>query len=545
MKKYKYIHNFPKPFLQDLVESKSLPFVGAGFSKNAEIPRRKKMLDWDELGKAVAEEIQDYRYTNAIDAISAYCHEYSRTSLIEKLTKLLLINSIKPGKSHKAFCDLQFDIVCTTNFDFLLEQGYQLSSKYCRPILDEDQLSINTGNDGPILLKIHGDLHHPNRLVATEEDYDRFISSNPMLSTYLANLLITRTPLFIGYSLDDADFRQIWQLIKDRLGNLRRQAYVIKVNCSSHEKARFERRGVKVINITGQSSDYPQILEDVFIELKDYWNQEILKYPTVSEEDTLAELALPNDTNNRLCFFSVPLKLTPFYKKYIFPIVSQCGLVPISADDVISPGDNWIAKVSALITKAEFVIVDLSTQNTQYELNLILNQNKHKDKLLVIYPEDSPLLMDISNLRSVTRYENPFDSVDDLSGFLIDWLKFTLDPLKEVYDEEPRRLLKAREYRAAVISAMTLLEVNIRSKVELIKQINLKFTTPSRLYSIAADFGIIEYQDLGNIKSWLNIRNHLVHNRINIQSTEAKSIVNAVYQILNRLIKDEDSNLLI
>ena len=40
------------------------------------------------------------------------------------------------------------------------------------------------------------------------------------MSTYLANLLISRTALFIGYSLDDPDFRAIWQVVKDRLGRL-------------------------------------------------------------------------------------------------------------------------------------------------------------------------------------------------------------------------------------------------------------------------------------------------------------------------------------
>jgi bisphosphoglycerate-dependent phosphoglycerate mutase len=168
--------------------------------------------------------------------------------------------------------------------------------------------------------------------------------------------------LFIGYSLDDTDFRQIWQLIKDRLGSLRRQAYVLKIDCSPHEKARYERRGVKVINIKGNPSDYPQILEDVFTELKEYWNHEILKQPTISEEATLAELALPDDTNNRLCFFSIPVKLIPFYKKYIFPIVKKQGLVPISADDVIAPGDNWMAKISALISRAEFIVIDIATK---------------------------------------------------------------------------------------------------------------------------------------------------------------------------------------
>jgi len=534
MKKYKYIEYFPKPFLQDLVNNRCLPIIGAGFSKNADIPRNKKMLDWDELGKAIALDIQDYKYTNAIDAISAFCHEYSRTNLVEKLTELLLLSSVKPGKTHKAFCELQFDIVCTTNFEFLLEQGYSLIPKYCRPIIDEDQLSISGSSDGITILKLHGDLHHPNKLVVTEEDYDRFLSNNPMLATYLANLLITRTPLFIGYSLDDTDFRQIWQVIKDRLGSLRRQAYVLKIDCSPHEKARFERRGVKVINIKGNPSDYPKILEEVFTELKEYWNDEVLKLPTVSEEATLAELALPDDTNNRLCFFSIPIKLLPFYKKYIFPIAARQGLVPISADDVISVGDNWIAKVSALINKAEFIVLDLATQNTLFELGLVLSQSKHNNRLLLIRSEKSPVSPEVQNLLYLSRPDNPFDDIDGLSTRVEQWFKDVVEPMKSTYEEEPKRLLAKKEYRAAVISAMTLLEIYIKQRVANFKEVSMKTSSPNSLYNFAKDFQIISQDQFFQIRLWSDTRNKLVHTKANVNASDARKIVNGVYELIGQ-----------
>jgi hypothetical protein len=510
-----------------------LPFIGAGFSKNADIPKGKKMLDWNELGKAIANNIQDYKYTSAIDAISAYSHEYSRTNLVEKLTELLLTNSIKVGTAHKAFCELQFDIVCTTNFDFLLEQGYSLISKYCRPILDEDQLSIANLSDSITLLKIHGDLHHPNKLIITEEDYDSFLTKNPMLATFLANLLITRTPLFIGYSLDDTDFRQIWQVIKDRLGKLRRQAYVLKIDVSPHEKARYERRGVKVINIKGNPNDYPKILEEIFIELKNYWNEE---QPMISEEATLAELALPSDTQNRLCFFSIPIKLIPFYKKYIFPIIQKQGLVPISADDVIAPGDNWMAKISALISRAEFVVVDIATQNTMFELGVVLNQNRLQNKVLIIKAESSPFPFDTNRLKIIVRSDDPFENIDIISEKIDLWFRNALEPLKESYDEEPKRLLSMSEYKAAVISAMTLLEVTLRKKLESPKEATLKINPTSTIFSLALESQIITNLQFSDIKKWSIIRNKLLHTKSNVNLIEASKIVDGVYQILKAII---------
>jgi hypothetical protein len=534
MAKYKYIGSFPKPFLADLAAGRVLPFIGAGFSKNAEIPKDSKMLEWDELGEAFASDIQGYKYkNNAIDAISAYAHEYSRTSLIEKLSKLLLINTVKPGKTHRAFCELQFDIVCTTNFEFLLEAAYAAIAKFCQPIIDEEQLSISGIKAGVSLLKLHGDLHHPKRLVATEEDYDKFLSNYPMLATFLANLLITRTAFFIGYSVDDTDFRQVWQLIKDRLGDLRRKAYTIKVNCSSQEKLRYERRGVRVIDIPGNPAEYSTILEDVFVELRDYWNTEALKEPIVSEDDTLAELSLPEGANNRLCFFSVPFNQLSYYKKYIYPEFQKNGLKPISADEIITSKNNWIAKVSALISKSEFFIVDLSSSNTIFELGLAINSKKSSDKILIINDENLLIPSSFNGMPFITRPSNPFDNPDLLVEQVNAWLRRTMEPLKAQYQDEPKRLMSKKEYRAAVISAITLLENHIRNQFENIELNIPKSVISGNLFNLAANHKILEAENLPNIKKWTTTRNYVVHSDLKVSAAEAAEVVNGVYAIID------------
>jgi hypothetical protein len=107
---------------------------------------------WDGLGMAISELIQNYNYTNPLDAISAFEHEYKRVKLIETLAELLLINEIKPGKTHKEFVKLPFEIVVTTNFDYLLEQSYEQSI----PIIEESQISINHASNLVRLIKMHG-----------------------------------------------------------------------------------------------------------------------------------------------------------------------------------------------------------------------------------------------------------------------------------------------------------------------------------------------------------------------------------------------------
>jgi len=352
-----YLKYFPQPFLDDLVRNQCLPIIGAGFSRNAILPPEREMPLWDDVGRALARQMRDYPYTTPLDAISAYAHEFSRPKLVEQLRELLLVDVARPGPVHKAFCSLPFQVVCTTNFDFLIDEAYSIVRRHCRPIIGEEQLSVTTERRSVTLLKLHGDLDHPERMIVTEEDYDAFLSRNPLLATYLANLLISHTPVFIGFSLEDADFRQLWQLIGDRLGRLRRAAYALIIDPRSANVGRFQRRGVKPIDLhVGQNPG--EALEKAFVELKEYWDEESIKLSTITEERALGDLSLPRDALTRLCYFSFPVVLYSFYRGFVFPMAEANGFNPITTEDIISPGDNVLAKISVIMDRCEIDLRD-------------------------------------------------------------------------------------------------------------------------------------------------------------------------------------------
>ena len=76
--------------------------------------------------------------------------------------------------AHRSFCNVFFDTICTTNFDFLLEYTLQETKRPHSIIVSEDRLPINT-YEKTKLIKLHGDFKHPERMVATEHDYDTFL----------------------------------------------------------------------------------------------------------------------------------------------------------------------------------------------------------------------------------------------------------------------------------------------------------------------------------------------------------------------------------
>lgn len=529
-----YLDVFPKPFLQDLVEGRCLPFIGAGFSLNAVVPTGKKMLDWEGLGRRAADALPEYQYTTALEALSAYAHEYSRVKLVEFLSEALLATSIQPGKTHEEFCRLPFERVVTTNFDFLLEQAYAQITKYCIPQVSEDQLSIGSNKAGVQLLKLHGDLHHPNRLIVTEEDYDNFLARLPLLATHLSSLLISHTAIFVGYSLDDPDFRQIWQVVKERLGMLRRPAYVLQVGAASHTVARYERRGVKVINLPKiQSRGYAETLELALRELREYWSKQVIALSTSTEPEPQAELSLPPDAQTRLAFFSVPTRFAALYKARIYPIAERYGFNPIMAIDVVAPGDNIMAKVYALLERAALVVADVGTPNTVFEVGMVLSRRGAKKPLILIAEDLAAVPFDLKEHIVLRRPASFEEEPGTFIGELEKEFEIAFAGISKSLEDEPNRLLQAKEYRAAVIAVFSALEHELRK---------LMGGNNSMPFAARGSLNILlDYVKVGNpqsaslfdsVRKHVLVRNKIAHTKGEVSATVARAIVADVSKLI-------------
>lgn len=540
----KYLPSFPKPVLDDLVTGRWLPVVGAGMSMNAVLPKGKKMPLWKELGDALASQLSDFTASSVLDGISAYEHEFGRARLVKKLIELLHIQDSRPGSAHREFCSIPFDLVCTTNFDFLLERQYEQTPRYVHPLIDEEQLSVDIGAAGTLLLKLHGDVHHPSRLVVTESDYDGFLNTYPLIATYLANQLITKTAVFIGYSLDDPDFRQIWNVVSSRLGRNRRPAYTLAINARSSDITRYERRGVKVINLPGSKERYAEILSETFRELREYVREHVMSVSKVTEEQPLRELLLPRSSTSRLCFFSLPLDLLPFYRERVFPGVEEAGFVPVTADDVVTPGDNITAKLDSLIDRASVMVIEVNSSWTRVEYGMALERLKDSTsravqkpfRLIVVGsdPETMPASPD-----AVMRLVRPNLSMGDPEDFitaLVDMLRRIGDERGLDQQNEPQRLFTLREYRAAVISAMTLFESKLRASLGKTTTVSTGRYLPLRaLLDQAVELQVVDPDLLSPVYGWLKIRNAAVHSGISIGKAEANGIITGVSRLIQRL----------
>lgn len=511
-------------------------------SLNAKLPPPTKMPLWHDLGKSFADELHDYSPTSILDGISAYEHEFGRARLIERLAELLYLDRVQPGPAHKEFCSLPFDIVCTTNFDFLLEKQYDLErqdNRTVHPIVDEDQLSINFGATGTLLLKLHGDVRHPKRLVVTEADYDGFLNNYPLIATYLSNLLITKTAVFIGCSLDDPDFRQIWHVVASRLGKARRMAYAIMVGAKPGDISRFERRGVKVVNLPGTRERFGVVLAEAFAELREYRREHAGSTLKATEEKPLEQFLLPRDAMTRLCLFATPLDVLPFYRENIFPFAEAAGFVPVTAADVVNLGDSTSAKIDTLIDRAAVIVVDPSSRNTQLELGLAISRaqetevrpNRRRLEIIVVTEFAQIPIAPIELWHFVER---PAVLSEDSTfvGEVARHLQRLGDEMGFVQRLEPRRLLDAKEYRAAVISAMTLLETDLRQRLNKVPRDTVRRPMSMRqLLGLAREQGLVDLVERDS-SEWMKLRNDAVHTGRPVTRNEAKLVVEGIERIV-------------
>lgn len=185
-----------------LNRKKLVVFVGAGVSKNSGLPTWGQMVQVfaEKIGYpmegrlATDEYIRIPQYYYCIDESEGHASYYG-------LIQSMIPENIHPNLLNYLIASLHPKHIVTTNFDTLMDQvavGYQ--------IIQEDR-DLLTGISGHYLLKLHGDIRHPDKLVFKEDDYLQYSETHRLMETFLKSLLIDHVFLFVGYSLNDYNLK--------------------------------------------------------------------------------------------------------------------------------------------------------------------------------------------------------------------------------------------------------------------------------------------------------------------------------------------------
>jgi len=402
------------------------------------------------------------------------------------------------------------------------------------PVWDEAQLSTPNRYAGPRVVKMHGDIHHPDRLVLTEDDYDNFLHSYPLLATSITAMFIDRTAVLIGYSLDDPDTRQLLALVKRRLGRLTRPMWTIQVDAPPHIVSRYERRGVKVINLPAiRGRSIGDQLEQLFIELGQYWRESVPESSVSSDDRVAADLRVPSEPS-RMCYFAIPLELVPWYRDLVFPVVERRGMVPVIARDVLTPPGTVVNKVDALIERSAVVVVELGGQFSDYEASLAIAR-KPAGSVLLVTEEETGLPSNLRSYPHLIRSEGTEAQPEYFIEMFETWLTAS-QPRRSDGSGEPERLLHHREYGAAVISAVSMLEVTLNQQLSDSSRPSSKPTSIRVLLRDARTLELVQDPDEYRLlEEAVSARNEILHRGRRVSGTDARRYVAAIRNVVERV----------
>lgn len=111
------------------------------------------------------------------------------------------------------------------------------------------------------IIKMHGDIDDIQNIVLKEDDYLNYSQNHIIIETFIKSLLIDKTFLFVGYSLNDNNLKLIMSYIdffvKEKRVENRQPHYLVvdKIKDCAHDISYWKNKGVELVDLS-QISDY-------------------------------------------------------------------------------------------------------------------------------------------------------------------------------------------------------------------------------------------------------------------------------------------------
>lgn len=229
--------------IKDAINTKKLVvFAGAGISIDAGVPSWNKLIEEIKKELDLPENEEDFLKIPQI-----YYNERQQKEYVEKVRDVLKHKKLKHNEIHEEIFELKPEHVLTTNFEDLLEQVINKKSLPFSIVKEDRDLpySYNT----KLLVKIHGDLDSSN-FVLKEDDYLNYSYNHPLIEAFIKSIFATKVVLFIGYSYNDYNLKQIVQNVRNILGNNFQNAYFLSIDNQIHhsQKSYLKNKGINVID---------------------------------------------------------------------------------------------------------------------------------------------------------------------------------------------------------------------------------------------------------------------------------------------------------
>lgn len=186
-------------------------FVGAGVSMGAGYP------SWRGLLKEIGEELEIN--PAEVDDLAALAQWHVRkTSSYQRIRQVIKreIGTDRPlTEAVRTIARLPVRQVWTTNYDRLIERGFEEISRPIDPVSSQGNISTRANVGAARLYKMHGSIDNLEDIVIATEDYELFRANRGAYLPLLFGQLASYSFLFVGLSFSDPNIRHVLSLLRE------------------------------------------------------------------------------------------------------------------------------------------------------------------------------------------------------------------------------------------------------------------------------------------------------------------------------------------
>lgn len=220
------VEEYIDDYVKSIINKKAALFIGSGVSSPS------GFINWDDLTTRLAQHLNiELDKSMDLTEIAQFYVNYWNGNK-SKVFQLILDSyskEIELNSYHKFLKKLPIKTIWTTNFDNLLEKTF--ADRVIDVKVGNDSIARDKTDSEITLYKMHGSASasHVNDIILTKEDYDTFPYNYPAMYSKLKSDLLSKSFLFIGYSLRDPDIKNILVQVRSTLkGNPRTHLLIMK-----------------------------------------------------------------------------------------------------------------------------------------------------------------------------------------------------------------------------------------------------------------------------------------------------------------------------
>ncbi|KKK99119.1 hypothetical protein LCGC14_2635940 [marine sediment metagenome] len=268
--------SWPPALVSDIARRRCVIVLGAGISRNSTNPDGRRPKTWEEFLRGAAESLTPRKHVKGLISRDDYltaCEVIKRKLGRDVFIGMLRDEFLTPGYQHAPIHDhifaLDSRIVATPNFDKIYETRANASAHgtiVLKHHYDPDVADI-IREDGRLILKIHGSIDSPDRMIFTRSEYAKARSEYRSFYQILDSLAMTHTFLFLGCGTNDPDLKLLFEDVFFRHPHSRKHAMALPRRALHNDVAKIVEETMNLSIITYSSASNHQELTDSVQEL--------------------------------------------------------------------------------------------------------------------------------------------------------------------------------------------------------------------------------------------------------------------------------------